>query len=93
MNTVYKSLTIAFLAFSIFILGLSVESAGAQDTAAGAAASRRPMDPILSVYLIFGRITTEDGLSNNQTRNLAQDKHGSMWFGTANGLSRYDGAR
>ena len=92
MKTLHKSLTITFLAVSIFISGVTVDFVGAQDTAAGNAASRRSVDPLLSAYLKFRRLTTEDGLSSNQTFNIAQDKHGFMWFGTADGLSRYDGA-
>jgi hypothetical protein len=92
MNTLHKSLTIAFLAGSFFLLGLNVDFAGAQDTAVSPAATRRSADPLLSPYLKFRRLTAEDGLSSNQTWNLAQDKHGFMWFGTADGLSRYDGA-
>jgi len=92
INTLPKSLTIAFLAVSIFISGLNVDLVGAQNTAAGTAASRIPEDPLQSRYLRFGRLTTEDGLSGNQAYHVAQDSYGFMWFATANGLSRYDGA-
>ena len=40
VSTVHKSLTITFLAVSIFISGLSVDFVGAQNTAAGTAVSR-----------------------------------------------------
>ena len=92
MSTVHKSLTIAFLVVSIFISGLSVDFVGAQNTSADQAASRRPADLTLSPYLKFRRLTTEDGLSNDQTFGLAQDKRGFMWFCTIDGLNRYDGA-
>ncbi|MGD9361593.1 MAG: two-component regulator propeller domain-containing protein, partial [Desulfobacterales bacterium] len=92
LNTLQKSLAIAFLAVSIFISGLTVDLAGAQDRAPGTAASRRSGDPLLSRYLRFGRLTTKDGLSSDQTRNVVQDKLGFMWFATLGGLSRYDGA-
>ncbi len=91
MNTLHKSLTIAFLAVSIFISGLSVDFAGAQDTSAGTATSRRPADIVLSPYLKFGRLTSEDGLSNDSVWGIAQDSQGFMWFGTLDGLNRYDG--
>ena len=93
INTLYKFLTIGFLAASILILVLSVDLAGAQNTAVGTAASRRSADLLLSQYLKFGRLTAKDGLSSDQTWELAQDKRGFMWLGTANGLSRYDGAQ
>ena len=73
LYTLHKSLTIAILAISIFISGLSVDFVGAQDTAEDAMASRRSMDPILSLFLIFGGITTEYSLSNKQTRDFAQN--------------------
>ena len=33
----------------------------------------------------------EDGLANNSIRAMFQDQQGYLWFGTLNGLSRYDG--
>ncbi len=92
MNTLQKSLTIAFLAVSIFISGLTVDFVGAQNTAVIKATSRRPKDLLQSRYLRFGRLTSEDGLSNVQVRGITQDKYGFLWFGTANGLNRYDGS-
>lgn len=36
-------------------------------------------------------ITTNNGLPNNAVRGIVQDKNGFLWFGTDNGLCRYDG--
>ena len=41
--------------------------------------------------LRFESITTKDGLSQNTIRCMLQDSRGFMWFGTFNGLNRYDG--
>ncbi len=41
--------------------------------------------------IIFNRITKEDGLSASWVRSIYQDKYGFMWFGTSDGLNRYDG--
>ena len=41
----------------------------------------------------FRRLDTRDGLSNSQVNCVHRDSHGYMWFGTAYGLSRYDGYR
>ena len=41
--------------------------------------------------LRFRRLTTDDGLSQNNVVAIVQDRHGFMWFGTAEGLNRYDG--
>ena len=52
---------------------------------AGAAASRRPADLILNQYLKFSRLTSEDGLSNDQIRGIAQDNHGFIGIATLDG--------
>lgn len=39
----------------------------------------------------FRRLNTENGLSQNTVRSILQDKTGFMWFGTNDGLNRYDG--
>lgn len=39
------------------------------------------------------RLTTEDGLPSNTVRNIVQDGRGFLWFGTDNGLCRYDGTQ
>jgi ligand-binding sensor domain-containing protein len=36
-------------------------------------------------------ITNEDGLSNSAVISIFKDKRGYMWFGTWDGLNRYDG--
>ena len=37
------------------------------------------------------RLTMQDGLADNTVSYIFKDKDGFMWFGTNNGLSRYDG--
>ncbi len=39
----------------------------------------------------FSRLTVDDGLSQNTVFTVCQDSTGMMWFGTMDGLSRYDG--
>jgi ligand-binding sensor domain-containing protein len=39
----------------------------------------------------FFHISLEQGLSDGRVRAIAQDRYGFIWFGTANGLNRYDG--
>lgn len=41
--------------------------------------------------LHFNNISTEAGLSNKMVLCIAQDNQGFMWFGTAEGLNRFDG--
>ncbi|MBF0453233.1 MAG: response regulator [Magnetococcales bacterium] len=45
----------------------------------------------LTVPPKFGRFRSEQGLSNNAVHSIAQDQQGFLWFGTINGLNRYDG--
>ena len=39
----------------------------------------------------FKHITVENGLSNNKVNCLLSDHYGFVWFGTEDGLSRFDG--
>ncbi len=39
----------------------------------------------------YRNITMNDGLLANAVRNIVQDPYGFIWFGTDNGLCRYDG--
>ena len=41
----------------------------------------------------YRNITMNDGLAANAVRNIVQDKYGFIWFGTDNGLCRYDGMK
>jgi signal transduction histidine kinase/ligand-binding sensor domain-containing protein/FixJ family two-component response regulator len=41
----------------------------------------------------FKHLSTEEGLSQSRVDNILQDDQGFMWFGTRNGLNRYDGYR
>ncbi|WPR73348.1 two-component regulator propeller domain-containing protein [Algoriphagus sp. NG3] len=40
---------------------------------------------------IFEHLTSEQGLSQNDVNAIVQDKNGFMWFGTHDGLNKYDG--
>ena len=44
-----------------------------------------------SQKLYFKHITSNQGLASNFVESIIQDHQGFMWFGTAEGLSRYDG--
>lgn len=39
----------------------------------------------------FTALTTKDGLSSNTVNAIIKDQHGLMWFGTDDGLAKFDG--
>lgn len=44
-----------------------------------------------AVNYSFNHIGTNEGLSSSYIKTITQDINGFMWFGTKNGLNRYDG--
>ena len=40
---------------------------------------------------VFHQLNLKDGLSEATVRTITEDKNGYMWFGTENGLNKYDG--
>ncbi|BDD02036.1 hybrid sensor histidine kinase/response regulator transcription factor [Persicobacter psychrovividus] len=40
---------------------------------------------------VFKHLTTQNGLVSNHVKSIYQDSNGFMWFGTRDGLNRYDG--
>lgn len=46
---------------------------------------------LASDYPVSAYLGIEQGLSNNFVRCIYQDKNGFMWFGTYDGINRYDG--
>ena len=39
----------------------------------------------------FRNLSTADGLPSSEVYNIIKDRNGYLWFGTDNGLSRYNG--
>jgi len=49
------------------------------------------LNHVLYAQLQFSRLTQAEGLSNKNINCIIQDRKGFMWFGTNDGLNRYDG--
>ncbi len=75
------------LALILAAAGLAA-SAWAQRAVAPPAEVARPR---AAPNLRFQHLTNEDGLSLNLVWSMLQDRRGFMWFGTQDGLNRYDG--
>jgi ligand-binding sensor domain-containing protein len=45
---------------------------------------------IVAQEIQFNQFTAKDGLSNNAVYCVLQDHLGFLWFGTEDGLNRYD---
>ena len=63
--------------FAAFLLGLGV---------VGVLGAAAPADD----YLHFRRLTPADGLPTEQVLRIFEDSRGFLWFGTSDGLARYD---
>ncbi|SUJ03585.1 Sensor protein evgS precursor [Sphingobacterium spiritivorum] len=46
---------------------------------------------VLFAQYRFDHLSVADGLSNSTVLSIGQDRRGFMWFGTRDGLNRYDG--
>ena len=55
------------------------------------ARAQRSPSPVESEQMAFRHLTIADGLSQNAVTAIVQDRRGFMWFGTKDGLDRYDG--
>src|SRR5919109_457632 len=53
--------------------------------------SPESLPEICNCVLRFDHITIEQGLSQSSVRVIFQDSRGFLWFGTEDGLNRYDG--
>jgi len=65
--------------------------AGVAATIAVAAAQVRPSPLAAPASERLERLSSEQGLSHNSVYAILQDSRGFLWFGTQDGLDRYDG--
>lgn len=85
----------AFLLFVVCCLGCGDEhKTKSQATAPADTARQTAVEPMtLPVELYGASLTLQEGLPSGTVSSVLQDATGFMWFGTHNGLVRYDGSR
>lgn len=52
-----------------------------------------PAIPAIRAAIYHKHLSIREGLSNNHVVSIAQDKRGSLWFATEEGLNKFDGIR
>jgi ligand-binding sensor domain-containing protein len=81
----------AMLAGCVLLLAATLRPAVAAPAATQAPTGSAQAKPSLRQDATFTHITIEQGLSDQRVQTIVQDRAGFMWFGTNNGLNRFDG--
>ena len=94
--------TLTFLATAVVVVALLAAcretptpspleptAVAASPTREAVASARSASEP--GPKIEFRRLTLQDGLSQSTINCIVQDEQGFMWFGTQDGLNRYDG--
>ena len=98
---------VALCAFVVALLHAPVHAKGPNPVRVGTPPPATPATPApepasavaakdiirLAPPLECDRVTITEGLPNSHVHAIVQDKLGFMWFGTGDGLARYDGSR
>jgi ligand-binding sensor domain-containing protein/signal transduction histidine kinase len=98
IRTLFFGLLLTFLMASC---GSGATPPASATLSTSAAPTDRPSDPsyvepaslpqICNCVLRFDHISIEQGLSQSSVQAIFQDRRGFLWFGTEDGLNRYDG--
>jgi ligand-binding sensor domain-containing protein len=86
----------AYRRVGVLLAGCVLLLAATRSSAVAPAAIQAPTgaahaQPSLRQGATFTHITIEQGLSDQRVQAIVQDRVGFLWFGTNNGLNRYDG--
>jgi hypothetical protein len=97
-NMVVRFSSLALLILLLSVACSPVGSYGKAPQPVAAPTSLSPASPTISLqppgpHIQFGRIGLEAGLSQSSVMAIIQDRQGFMWFGTEDGLNRYDGEK
>src|SRR5262245_11596187 len=79
------------LASYLLLLAATLRPTVAAPAAPQASPGAAQAQPSLRQDATFTHITIEQGLSDQRVQAIVQDHVGFLWFGTNNGLNRFDG--
>jgi len=107
VSTIGRQLKLTILFFTILLLSACADSSPSitqesgsisldEEASVGQPAKDEPLQsqlppPYTMGNIRFEHLTLEDGLSQNAAFSIIQDNQGFMWFGTQDGLDKYDG--
>ena len=83
---IFLFLTVIFSGLLFLVPASAQEASANEDTADDTA-------PSAQNFHQWGAVSLFHGLPSDKIRAITQDKDGVMWFGTDNGLAKYDGRR
>jgi PAS domain S-box-containing protein len=86
----FHSLLFILLVLIILLANRSPLPVFSQRAALSSLNQSQPQEPDLD-NIKFIHLTSEDGLSSNRVTSILVDSKGYLWFGTFDGLNRYDG--
>ena len=90
-NRRYDAEVKAFIAYLSTVLGMLLAMVLAAPPAKAFHAMPQIKPAVSTAPLRFEHLSLEDGLSQNAVLSMLQDRQGFLWFGTQDGLNRYDG--
>ena len=90
-NRRYDAEVKAFVAYLSSVLGMLLAMVLAAPPAKAFHAMPQTKPAVPTAPLRFEHLSLEDGLSQNAVLSMLQDRQGFLWFGTQDGLNRYDG--
>lgn len=98
MRSIRRRINFCKLIFSLLLfISMSTIPNGFADSAKGNPLPGSSITKIPSLLqqpsnnIRFETLSMEDGLSQNSVITMLQDRQGFMWFGTEDGLNKYDG--
>jgi len=91
MTLGFRSRCVPLFGLVLFLAALPLATAGGRAPAPPRQTAMPPGGPPPSAAIHFEHLAIEQGLSQSTVAAIIQDRFGFMWFGTDDGLNRYDG--